>query len=309
MSMALGARASRIVRQALTESIVLSLLGGAAGLAIANAGTRFILQLVFPKVGAMAGIPIDASPSRTVLLFAFGVSLIAGIVFGIAPAWMATGVDPIEALRGGSRSTARAGSLPRKALIVFQAALSLVLLSASGLLTAALQSLENQDFGFSQDRRMVANINPRAAGYRLDQLTVLYGRVQESLARIPGVSAVALCKYSPLSGGNWGGSIWVDGHPAPAPRDDDFASMNRVTAGYLDVIGTPILREGAASPSRTGRRRSTSRSSMRGLRGSFSRMKIRWESISAETVWGPGNMKSSALPRTRAISPGIPASL
>jgi len=107
-----------------------------------------------------------------------------------------------------------------------------VLLSASGLLTAALHSLENQDFGFSQNRRMVANINPRAAGYRLEQLTLLHARIQESLARIPGVSAVALCKYSPLSGGNWGGSIWADGHPPPGPRDDNPASMNRVTAGY-----------------------------------------------------------------------------
>ena len=308
MSMALGARASRMVRQALTESVVLSLLGGAAGLAIAYASTRFILQLVFPKVGGMAGIPIDASPSMPVLLFAFGVSLIAGIVFGIAPAWMATGVDPIEALRGGSRSTARASSLPRKALIVFQAALSLVLLSASGLLTAALQSLENQDFGFSQDRRMVANINPRAAGYRLDQLTVLYGRIQESLAPIPGVSAVALCKYSPLSGGNWGGSIWVDGHPAPGPRDDDFASMNRVTAGYLDVIGTPIPRgRGISEQDRA--------SSLHvavineAFAGKFFPNEDPLGKHFGRDGWGPGNMKSSALPRTRAISPGIPASL
>jgi predicted permease len=152
-----------------------------------------------------------------------------------------TRIDPIEALRGGSWSTVRAGSLPRKTLVVFQAALSLVLLSASGLLTAALHSLENQDFGFDQDRRIVANINPRLAGYRPDQLTLLYRRIHDSLLSIPGVSAVALCKYSPLSGGNWGSDIWVDGHPPPGPRDDSFASLNRVTAGYFDVIGNPIL--------------------------------------------------------------------
>jgi predicted permease len=126
--------------------------------------------------------------------------------------------------------------------VVFQAALSLVLLSASGLLTAALQSLENQDFGFDQDRRIVANINPRLAGYRLDQLTPLYRRIHESVSSIPGVSAVALCKYSPLSGGHWGSGIWVDGHPPPGPRDDNSASLNRVTAGYFHVIGNPILR-------------------------------------------------------------------
>jgi len=242
LSMALGARATRVVRQALTESILLSFLGGAAGLVIAFAGARLILQLAFPRVGDMAGIPIDASPSMPVLLFAFGVSLIAGIAFGIAPAWMATRVDPIEALRGSSRSTARAGSLPRKTLVVFQAALSLVLLSASGLLTAALHSLENQDFGFDQERRIVANMDPRLAGYRLDQLTLLYRRIQDSLSSIPGVSAVALCKYSPLSGNNWGAGVLVDGHPAPGPNDDDFSSWDRVTAGYFNVIGNPILR-------------------------------------------------------------------
>jgi predicted permease len=242
LSMALGARAPRIVRQALTESILLSFLGGMAGLVIAFAGARFILQFAFPKVGDMAGIPIDPSPSIPVLLFAFGVSLIAGIAFGIAPAWMATRVDPIEALRGANRSTARLGSLPRKALVVFQAALSLVLLSASGLLTAALHSLENQDFGFDQERRIVAKMNPRLAGYRLDQLTLLYRRIHDSLSSIPGVSAVALCKYSPLSGDNWGSGIWVDGHPPPGPRDDNSASLDRVTAGYFDVIGNRILR-------------------------------------------------------------------
>jgi predicted permease len=252
LSMALGAQTSRIVRQALTESILLSLLGGAAGLLIAFAGAHLILQLVFPRVGDMAGIPIDASPSMPVLLFAFGISLAAGIVFGMAPAWMATRIDPVEALRGAGRSTARAGSLPRKTLVVFQAALSLVLLSASGLLTAALHSLENQDFGFDQDRRIVANMNPRFAGYRLDQLTLLYRRIHDSLSSIPGVSAVALCKYSPLSGDNWGSGIWVDGYPPPGPRDDNSASMNRVTAGYFDVIGNPILKGRGISEQDTG---------------------------------------------------------
>ena len=155
---------------------------------------------------------------------------------------MATRVDPMEALHGAGRSTARAGSLPRKTLVVLQAALSLVLLSASGLLTAVLHRLENQDFGFDQDRRIVASMNPMLAGYRPDQLTPLYRRIYDSLSSIPGVSAVALCKYSPLSGNNWGSGIWIDGHPPPGPRDDNLAFLNRVTAGYFDVIGNPIIR-------------------------------------------------------------------
>jgi predicted permease len=242
LSMALGAQASRLVRQALTESILLSLLGGAAGVMIAFVGTRFNLHFAFPSVNGMAGIPIDASPSLPVLSFAFGVSLITGVAFGIAPAWMATRVDPIEALRGANRSTARTGSLPRKTLVVFQVALSLVLLSASGLLTAALHNLENQDFGFEQDRRIVVNYDPRLAGYGPEQLTPLYRRIHDSLSGVPGVSAVALCTYSPLSGNNWGAGVLVDGHPAPGPNDDDFSSWDRVTAGYFSVIGNPILR-------------------------------------------------------------------
>lgn len=242
MSMALGAQAPRLVRQSLTESIFLSLLGGAAGLVIAFAGTTLILYFAFPRVGDMAGVPISASPSMPILLFSFGVSLITGIAFGIVPAWMATRVDPIEALRGASRSTLRIGSLPRKSLVVFQAALSLVLLSASGLLTAALHNLENENFGFDQNRRIVANINPKLAGYQPAQLTPLYQRIHDALSSIPGVSAVALCTYSPLSGNNWGAGVWVDGHPAPGPNDNNSASRDRVTAGYFDVIGNPILR-------------------------------------------------------------------
>ena len=241
LSMALGARVSRIIRQDLTECMVLSLLGGAAGLVIAFVGTRLILHFAFPLNSGMAGIPIAASPSLPVMLFAFGVSAIAGVAFGIFPAWAATRTDPIEALRGASRVTARAGSVPRKTLVVFQIALSLVLLSASGLLSSALGALETQDFGFEQDRRVVAKMNPRLSGYRPSQLSQLYRRIHDSIAGIPGVSSVALCLYSP-PGGGWGSGVWIDGHPVPGPREDNSSSWDRVTPGYFDVIGTPIVR-------------------------------------------------------------------
>jgi predicted permease len=241
LSMALGAQTSRILRQPLTESILLSLFGGAAGVAIAFACTRLILRFAFPTFAGFASVPITASPSMPVILFASVVSLLTGVAFGVGPAWMATRVDPIEALHGSSRSTAREGSLPRKTLVVFQAALSLVLLSAAALLTAALQRLENNDLGFAQDRRIVANIDPRLAGYRSDQLPTLYRRIHDLIASIPGVSSVALCQYSPVGYG-WGAGVWVDGHPTPGPTDDNSAAWDRVSAGYLEVIGTPIVR-------------------------------------------------------------------
>jgi predicted permease len=242
LSIALGAPTARVVRQPLIESILLSLCGGAAGLGIAFAGTSLILRFAFPSLRGLAEIPISATPSLAVLLFALGISVIVGAAFGIAPAWMATRVDPIEALRGASRSTARTGSFPRKMLVVVQAALSLVLLTVSGLLTAALHRLETQDFGFDQDRRIIAHMDPRLGGYRPGQLTPLFDRIHDSIARIPGVESVALCMYSPLNGNNWGANVWVDGQPPPGPKEDTFASMDRTTAAYFDAVGNPILR-------------------------------------------------------------------
>jgi predicted permease len=241
LSMALGARTSRIVMQDLAESIVLAFFGGALGLAVAFATTRLILSFVFPSNNGMRTIPIDAWPSLPVLLFAFGVSALAGIAFGIAPGWIATRTDPIEALRGASHVTASVGSLPRRAMVVLQIALSLALLSVSGLLTSALHALETQDFGFVQDRRMVAKINPKLAGYRPSQLPQLYRRIHDAMAAIPAVSSTALCLYSP-PGGGWGSGVWLAGRPAPGPRDDNSSQWDRVTPGYFDVIGTPIVK-------------------------------------------------------------------
>ena len=242
LSMALGARTLRVVRAPLIESVLLSLAGGATGLGIAFAGTRLILRYAFPVIPGLSGVPIDASPSVPVLLFAFVTSLVTGIAFGIAPAWMAARVDPIEALRAAAHATVRTASLSRRSLVVFQAALSLVLLSAAGLLTTALQRLEGQDFGFRQDRRTIVSVNPRLAGYRTRQLPLLYRRIHDSVAIVPGVASVALCLYSPQQGGAWGSGVFVDGQPAPGPGVDNSAAWNRVSAGYLKVIGTPLLR-------------------------------------------------------------------
>ncbi len=239
LSMALGARPLRVVRQALTESLVLSLLGGAAGLGVAFAGTSLILHFAFTTTIA---VPISASPSAPVLLFAFGITLVTGVAFGITPAWMATHVDPVEALRGANRSTRHTGSLPRRTLVVLQAALSLVLLSGSGLLTGALHSLEHQHFGFERNGRIVIKIDPVLAGYRPEQLDLLYRRIHDSFASIPGVASVACALYTPLSGDSWGEGIFLAGKPAPGPKTDIGASWVRVSPGYFETIGNPILK-------------------------------------------------------------------
>jgi len=239
LSMALGAKPMRLFRQALTESLLLSFLGGALGLAVAFAGTRMILHFAFET---MTAVPINASPSIPVLLFAFGISLITGVIFGMAPAWMATHVDPVEALRGAVRSTLRVDSLPRKTLVVLQAALSLVLLSAAGLLTTALRNLEHQQFGFEQDGRTVIHIDPLLARYTPEQLPSLYRRIHDAFLHIPGVVSVACVQYAPLSGDSWSEPIHVEGKSAPESGADDEAWWARVLPGFFDVIGNHIVK-------------------------------------------------------------------
>jgi predicted permease len=239
LRMALGARPTRLMRQALTESIVLSLLGGAAGLAVAFIGTRMILHFAFETT---TQVPISATPSAPVLAFAFGVSLMTGIIFGMGPAWLATRVDPVEALRGANRMTRDAGSLPRKGLVTMQAALSVVLLSASGLLLQTLRNLEHQNIGFEQDQRMVINIDPVLAGYKPPQLESLYNKIHDSLAALPGVASVAFALYTPLSGDNWGEGIYVEGKPEPGPNADNGSGWSRVSSSFFETIGIPIIR-------------------------------------------------------------------
>lgn len=243
LSMALGARPSRMVRQALTESVVLSLIGGLAGLGVAYAGARIILRFAFDSSGSMGvgSVPISAVPSWPVLAFAFIVSLITGAIFGVAPAALTSRVDPVEALRGANRATRQSGSLPRKTLVILQAALSLALLSAAGLLTQTLLGLEHQNFGFEAEHRYVVNFDPVLAGYKPEQLDPLYRKMRESLGAIPGVESVALALYSPMSGDSWNETTFVEGKPEPPPGVDSGSAWARVTPDFFSTLGMRII--------------------------------------------------------------------
>ncbi|MFZ0590466.1 MAG: ABC transporter permease [Bryobacteraceae bacterium] len=235
--MALGASRGRLIRQSLSESILLSVLGGVAGIAVAYLGARFLLLLAFHSPHF---IPIDADPSAPVLAFTFGLSLITGVLFGTAPAWFASHTDPAEALRGVNRSTADSTSLSQRALLILQAALSVVLLAGAGLLTRSLSNLERQDFGFKTDHRISVAVQPLPA-YTEDQLRALYRRLKDRLSQVAGVKRVGLAQYGPFTD-NWNDLIYTDASTNAKLDFNQVASFDKVSAGYLETIGQPILR-------------------------------------------------------------------
>jgi macrolide transport system ATP-binding/permease protein len=239
LRMALGAARERLIRQILTQSVLLSLIGGAAGLLVAYALSDMILALAFPHARHM---PIQASPSLPVLAFAFMVSLVTGVIFGTAPAWLSSQAKPAEALRGANRSFGDQSSVPQRALVVLQVALSMVLLSGAFLMAKSLASLEHQNFGIATAHRYVLEFDPMAAGYTVDRLPALYRQMEDRLSALPGAVNVSLARYTPLGGNNWGTCVVQQGHPAPASNDNCFASWVRVSNRFLQSIGVPMVR-------------------------------------------------------------------
>ena len=239
ISMALGAARSRLIRQMLVESLLLGCAGGVIGIAMAYAGARMILTLAFPD---SPNLPIHASPSIAVLGFAFALSLLTGLIFGIVPAWIASHSDPAEALRGVNRSTKDRASLPQRSLIVFQAALSLVLLVGAGLLTRSLRNLEHQDFGITTTNRYVFHFDPAGAGYTVATVPAANERFEREFSALPGVQSVGLALYSTLEGNNWGEGLFFEGRPAPGPDDHNNSSWDRVSPRFFETIGQAVVR-------------------------------------------------------------------
>jgi macrolide transport system ATP-binding/permease protein len=241
---ALGAARGRIVRQLLTESVVLSVLGGIAGLVVAYLSTHMLLDLAFP--GAQ-NVPIDARPSAMVLGFTCALVLLTGILFGIAPAWIAAKTDPADALRAGGRGTTSGASLLQRGLVVVQAALSLVLLVGAGLFSQSLRKLENKDLKLDTTNRYIVHINPQAAGYIQTQLEALYRTIEQSFHALPGVTKVGLSTYTPMEDNNWGNGIQVQGQP----DTNSGASLVKVSPEYFDSVGTKVIMGRSIGPQDT----------------------------------------------------------
>jgi predicted permease len=236
--LALGATRRQIIVQALTESVVLAIGGGIAGLLVAMGAARLLLDLAFQSAHFL---PIQTTPSLIVLAFAFGLALLTGIIFGAAPAWFATRTDPAEALRGQGRGNSDRSSVARKVLLIVQATVSVVLVAGAMMLARSLNNLEHQDFGYKVEGRVEVALHNPPSNYPLAKLESLYRQMEESFDRIPGVQGSGLALYNPLTD-NWGEGVLIAGHPAPKPGEQSGASWDRVSANYLQNFGIPILR-------------------------------------------------------------------
>ncbi|MGC2620964.1 MAG: ABC transporter permease, partial [Acidobacteriaceae bacterium] len=238
---ALGASWRRLVRKALVECVTLALIGGAVGIAVAYAGTRLILYLAFQIGGPNNYVPIDATPSWPVLFFALGMSVVTGIIFGIAPAWMTSRANPVEALRGANRSVGGQRSWAQKSLVIGQAAMSLILLSAAALLGQSLRNLEHQNFGFETQDRYIAWINPQLSNYPPERMEPMFRQIDDRLREIPGVRMVAPALYAPMTGDSWNDGIRVQGRPEPGAKEDTSAGWARVMPNFFETIGSKMV--------------------------------------------------------------------
>ncbi|MFZ0703159.1 MAG: ABC transporter permease, partial [Candidatus Acidiferrales bacterium] len=239
LRLALGATRRQIITQALSESVLLAIAGGVAGLLVAIAAARLLLALAFH--GARS-IPISPAPSLLVLAFAFALALVTGIIFGAAPAWFATRTDPAEALRTSSRSATGRSTFARQTLLILQFSLSVALVAGAAMLARSLGNLEGQNFGYPIKGRVEVALHNPETSFTAPRLTALYRQIEDRLNQIPGVRNSGLAGYNPLTD-NWGETIEIEGHAsADETSDESEASWDRVSANYLQTLGVPLLR-------------------------------------------------------------------
>ena len=239
--LALGSSRARIVRQCLMETFLLSLAGGLLGLAIAFAATRALIAFVGRGTAYIAMSPV---PDAQVLLFTLGVSLLTGLLFGLAPAIVAARTGAAGNLNAGTRTAQSSGGKSArffpKALVTVQVMLSLLLLVGAGLFLRTLRNLENQDYGFERSHLLLVDFNAKLAGYKPSQMPGLHQQLLERLSALPGVKSVALALTPPISYGNWSSSMTIPGY-TPAPKENTNSNLNRVSGQYFETAGIGIV--------------------------------------------------------------------
>jgi len=240
---ALGAGRARLVRQLLTESLLLAALGSLVGLLLAYYGDDLLLKL--PLMGE-SPLAITLRPNGTMLVFTAGITLLAAVLFGSAPAWTAARTDLNEALKAGTGRVAtasgneRSGWGMRKLIVIGEVALSLLLVASAGMLVHSLLKLRDVNPGFNQDKVLLVAIDPTIVGYRDTRLMSLYKDLAEAISELPGVRFVSLSAVPPLSRGQWRTGMFVQGH-VPGPNEDTTTPWNLIGPNFLRTLQIPLL--------------------------------------------------------------------
>jgi putative ABC transport system permease protein len=237
--MAIGAARARVIRQLLTESLLLSILGSAAGLLFAIWGSRGLVRLLSP---AGNELQLDVAPDLRVLAFTIGVAAVTGLLFGLAPALRATSIAPNDMLKEHARGTV-AGT-PRlnlgKALVTVQVALSLMLLVGAGLFLGTLRNLLNVDMGFNRHNILLVKADVLQANIPKPQRTRVFQEILSRLRAISGVAAASTSLMTPISGSEWNQLTYPEGY-TPKGKEDTLVWFNRVSPGYFETMRTPLL--------------------------------------------------------------------
>ncbi len=237
LRLAVGAGQTRLIRQLLTESLMLAALGGAVGLLFAQWGSHLLLRLI----SSSAQLPLDVRLNASVLLFTAAVSAFAGLLFGLAPALQTVRLDLVSTLKE-SKSGQSYGFAQRfgKALIVSQIVFSLMLLVGAGLFVQTLRNLENTDVGYARNRLLLVQTDFQTAGYKDNQVNQLTTQLLARLQRIPGVQSATVSENGLFSGTNSQTEADVEGY-TPRSDADKQLDYDRVGPNYFDVIGTPVI--------------------------------------------------------------------
>jgi predicted permease len=234
--MAVGAGRFRLVRQLLTEGLLLSALGGALGLVVAHWGTDALLRFL-PQ-----NATLEIKPDSRMLGFTLVVTVLTGLLFGLAPALQATRLDLIPALKNDAVGVAggrRRWEL-RRLLVVLQVALSLVLLVSGGLFVRSLRNLKAIDHGYKADQIVTMQLAPDRNGYKLDQQQNFYTQLSERVTALPGVKSITYLSFLPFSGMDSENEIEVPGYHAP-PTEKPTAQFNGITPQFFATFGLPLL--------------------------------------------------------------------
>ncbi|HEX6546482.1 MAG TPA: ABC transporter permease, partial [Bryobacteraceae bacterium] len=239
--LALGASRARLIRQLLTESLLLALGGAIIGAALAWWGVKALALLV------QLNKEIKVQPDLLVLLFTVAISLAAGIAFGLAPALRFTQWDRKGGLAARSAKFGLSGLNPMHVCLVLQVALSTVLLVGAGLLTHSLLNLENQNFGYNRDNLVLVKTDPMLAGYQPAELPALYNELLDRLNSLPGVVSASIARYSPISGAVSSDSLSIEGYTPSAGKKMTVFDVE-VAPRFFETMGTPILLGRAMGP-------------------------------------------------------------